>query len=570
MQSQLPRTILQVLFLLGAILLWEWGVGMSGSKVIPRPSAVAQASIEMAQHGVILLDLQDSLRRVLIGVSIASVSGIALGFAMGSLALVNTAVSPIIEFLRPIPPIAWIPLAITLFGLGDESACFVIFIGAFYPVLTNTILGVREVPSIYLDAARTLGCSPWRRFTEIIWPSALPSIFAGLRVGLGFGWMCVVAAEMVAASSGLGYEIQLNRQLLHLDRVVVGMAVIGIIGYLMNRFLWRMERRMIPWKQWSSGKDDVVVAEDEALELVGKEVKEQATAQTELPSHKIKGASVGLDHIVFSHVGGAKIMTGDNFKIEAGEVFCLLGPSGCGKTTLLRIAAGLLKPGAGEVLIDGENLSKHQNEVTMAFQNSALFPWKTALENVIFAIESRNEGKLRDKQDGGKREDDGDEQDGGKQQPDGKVQAGSPRAEAMQYLTFVGLPNKAASYPHQLSGGQQQRVALARALAYRPRVLLMDEPFAALDSQTREAMQEYVSAILHSTGITVIFVTHDIREAVFLADRVGVMSRNGGRLIGVERVDKSQPRDDGFRYTSDFGTARLTLWNLMKESSSKS
>jgi len=407
-----------------------------------------------------------------------------------------------------------------IFGLGDGSACFVIFIGAFYPVLTNTILGVREVPQTLIDAAQSLGCTGSACFKKVIWPASLPSIFAGLRVGLGFAWMCVVAAEMIAARSGLGYEIQLNRQLLRLDRVVAGMLVIGVIGFLMNLALARLEIILLPWRKISTRKD-----EDEG----------QITASPANLERRVSGAAIKVTNLSFSHNADDRLILKNlNLEVAPGEILCLLGPSGCGKTTLLRLLAGLQMPRTGEILIDNQSLARQRSEITMVFQNSALFPWRTAEGNVNFAMESRNQ---------------------------------SSRQDALEYLRLVGLQQKAKFYPQELSGGQQQRVALARALAYHPKILLMDEPFASLDSQTKESLQEELSTLLFARGITGVFVTHDIREAIFLGDRVAMLSKNGGEILSLHKIEKTQPRDAAFRYTSEFSQCRLMLWNALKEAS---
>ena len=201
--------------------------------------------------------------------------------------------------------------------------------------------------------------------------------------------------------------------------------------------------------------------------------------------------------------------------------------------------AGLQVPSNGEILIDGDPLVSHRNEVTMVFQQAALFPWRTAEGNVRFALESR------------------------------KLSQKAGKEISLQYLKLFGLENRSEHYPQQLSGGQEQRVALARALAYGPRVLLMDEPFAALDSQTRENLQEELSALLKERAITAVFVTHDIREAVFLADRVVVVSKHGGQILAQHKIESSQPRKESFRYTSEFSEARLKLWNLLKDATNE-
>lgn len=510
----------QVLFFALALLLWQALVQWNKETLIPSPAQVFTASIELAQKGVLLQDLSDSLRRVLIGFSAGALAGIVLGFALGAVSLLRIIVLPFLEFLRPIPPIAWIPLAISIFGLGDQSACFVIFIGSFYPILTNTMLGVQEVPLLYLDAAKSLGCDSWRALRYVVWPCALPSLFAGIKVGLGFGWMCVVAAEMIAASSGLGYEIQLNRQLLRLDRVFVGMLLIGLVGFLMNMLVVRLERKLIPWRpQKNRAVSEPMLFERRKDDTLLKDTK---------------GAGITVRELCFSYGNGQPALDTLSFELASGQVLCLLGPSGCGKTTLLRLIAHLLKPASGSVLLDGMPLDAQYQDATMVFQNSALFPWRTALQNVRFPIEMR----------------------------------GDEEAQAMRFLDIVGLTEKANSYPHELSGGQQQRVALARALAYKPRVLLLDEPFAALDSQTRETLQEDLRHILNATGITALFVTHDVREAVFVADQVMVLSRKGGRILHSEEIE-DLPRDEAFRYSPAFAKARVALWNCLKDESAK-
>ena len=562
--KRIGRFLVQAGVVCGALLLWEILIKNSDHNLIPAPSTALAALNELISKGILVDDLTESIRRVLAGFGCAAACGITLGLLLGASARLHLALSPLIELLRPIPPIAWIPLSMTIFGLGDASACFVIFIGAFYPVLTNTILGVQEVPQQLMDAAQSLGCSGLQRFQKVIWPSSLPSIFAGLRVGLGFAWMCVVAAEMIAARSGLGYEIQLNRQLLRLDRVVAGMVVIGIVGFAMNFALAKLETILLPWRKRSlrcdtEGTEDIdgprvakpILKSDrsaisEPLSSAHKTATLDSAATNESTSldfatsgtSEIFGASIKLTDLSFSYASDNRpVLNKINLEIQAGEIVCFLGPSGCGKTTLLRLLAGLQHPSSGKISINDQPLEKHRHEITMDFQDSALFPWRTAAGNVRFALESQ------------------------RLNPKGIDQSAS------DYLRVVGLHKKARQYPKQLSGGQQQRVALARALAYQPKVLLLDEPFASLDSQTKENLQEELSALLVTRGITGVFVTHDIREAIFLGDRVAVFSKNGGQILSLHKIEKKQPRDDSFRYTSGFSESRLLLWNTLKAAS---
>lgn len=203
-----------------------------------------------------------------------------------------------------------------------------------------------------------------------------------------------------------------------------------------------------------------------------------------------------------------------NFNIDASEFLCIVGPSGCGKSTLLNIIAGFLAPAAGEIRIGGKPVHGHGMDRGVVFQDFAqLFPWRTALGNVCFGLEMK----------------------------------GVPKAEreaiAREQLRLVKLEKFTNSYPHHLSGGMQQRVAIARALAYNPAVLLMDEPFAALDAMTRDDMQRLLADVWKTTRKTVIYVTHNVAEAVYLADRVVVMSAHPGTVKAVIKIELPRPRD---------------------------
>jgi NitT/TauT family transport system ATP-binding protein len=203
-----------------------------------------------------------------------------------------------------------------------------------------------------------------------------------------------------------------------------------------------------------------------------------------------------------------------SFEIEQSEFVCLVGPSGCGKSTMLNIIAGFLKPSDGGITIAGKPVTGHGTDRGVVFQDFAqLFPWRTALGNVTFGLEMK--GVARKERE----------------------------AIAMEQLRLVKLDKFANSYPHHLSGGMQQRVAIARALAYNPSVLLMDEPFAALDALTRDDMQKLLADVWRETTKTVVYVTHNVAEAVYLADRVIVMSPHPGRIRSVVPIRLPRPRD---------------------------
>ena len=212
--------------------------------------------------------------------------------------------------------------------------------------------------------------------------------------------------------------------------------------------------------------------------------------------------------------GRVRAVDGASFGAKPSEFVCLVGPSGCGKTTLLNMIAGFFAPSRGEIRINGAAVSGQGLDRGIVFQDFAqLFPWRTALGNVAFGLEMK--GVAKDERE----------------------------RIAREQLRLVKLEKFADSYPHHLSGGMQQRVAIARALAYNPRVLLMDEPFAALDALTREEMQRLLADVWRETKKTVIYVTHNVAEAVYLADRVIVMTPHPGRVKAEVAIRLARPRD---------------------------
>ena len=222
-----------------------------------------------------------------------------------------------------------------------------------------------------------------------------------------------------------------------------------------------------------------------------------------------------------------------HFKVHKRELMCVIGPSGCGKSTLARILAGLDSPDAGEVRVDGKPVSGPGPDRGMVFQGYTLFPWLTVKRNVMFGL--RMAGK-----------------------PDFAAES-----EAREWIELVGLSRFENAYPHQLSGGMKQRVAIARALANRPRVLLMDEPFGALDAQTRARMQAHLLEIWRGVDITILFITHDLDEAVLLADRILVLDAHPGRVHEIVEVPVPRPRHEDQLFEAPFVAVRRHIQSIM-------
>ena len=229
-----------------------------------------------------------------------------------------------------------------------------------------------------------------------------------------------------------------------------------------------------------------------------------------------KVAYIEIEHVTTKYGNNKNTVTAledVSLSIEKGEFICLIGPSGCGKTTLLNSIAGFEKISDGSITIDGKPVTKPQIEYITIFQNYGLLPWRTVQKNVEFGME-----KL-------------------------KVPKAERSKTARKYIKQVGLEGFEDRYPHQLSGGQQQRVAIARALAVEPDILFMDEPFGALDAITRMKLQDDVIELSKTAKKTIIFVTHDIEEAVFLADRIIILEANPGHIKGIVKVQLSKGHD---------------------------
>jgi ABC-type nitrate/sulfonate/bicarbonate transport system permease component len=218
--------------------------------LLPDPGAVVSGFLDLVRDGSLISDVSASMKRVLGGFLIASLLAVPLALLMAFSRPVDFLLSPIISFLRPIPPIAWIPIAILWFGIGDPPSYFITALAAFFPIFINSYAGGKAVRPEHIYAARSLGAGPRALFGRIYLPSAMPMIATGLRVGLGQSWMAVVTAELIAAHSGLGYMIQANRLALETGLVLVGMCVIGLLGAAMSVGLLALERYvLVPWKQ---------------------------------------------------------------------------------------------------------------------------------------------------------------------------------------------------------------------------------------------------------------------------------------------------------------------------------
>ena len=271
-------------------------------------------------------------------------------------------------------------------------------------------------------------------------------------------------------------------------------------------------------------------------QLLPSYLEQSAAVRTRFDSLKARDVILTVSglHKNFDSDGNTTVALQDiNFSTHRREFLCVVGPSGCGKSTLVRILAGLEEHTGGDVLLQGKPVTGPGSDRGMVFQGYTLFPWLTVKRNVMFGLEVNGHGKLE-----------------------------SDR-EAMQWLQLIGLEKFADAYPHQLSGGMKQRVAIVRALANQPRILLMDEPFGALDAQTRCRMQAHLLEIWRKIDITIVFITHDLDEAIFLADRILVLSAHPGEIQELIEVPVPRPRSVAQIVSAPFLATKARLEQLI-------
>jgi NitT/TauT family transport system ATP-binding protein len=247
--------------------------------------------------------------------------------------------------------------------------------------------------------------------------------------------------------------------------------------------------------------------------------------------------ATGLRHEYYQPRTGGRLLALENINLQVddGEFVTIVGPSGCGKTTFINLCDGLLKPTAGRIDIDGVAVTGPGTDRGMVFQDSCLMPWRTVFKNVIFGLECQG------------------------------LDNAEGTARAKEFIKLVGLAGFEEHYPHELSGGMQQRCNLARALTVDPKILIMDEPFAALDAQTREIMQSELLRSWRESQKTVLFITHQINEAIFLADRVIVFAARPGRVKATIKLDIPRPRDLSVKRDQNFLKYEDEVWNLIEE-----
>ena len=473
------------------LLLFWWGITETGSVpalLLPGPAAVAERFMTLLASGELLHHAATSMLRVFSGFLVSRSERL---FDFLSLTL---------EALRVIPPLSLVPLLILWLGIDEAPKLAIVVLASFFPIYLSALTALSKARNDYRDLARIFGLSEKDAARHILIPGASPGIITGLRLGFGYAWRALVGSELIAAASGLGYLIEDASALARTDVVMVGILTIAVLGIICDKLFRIAAERAAPWT--SARK---AAASDDEKTPGGQQPTRTADAGRE-PPEALPG--IEIRDLTVSYPGLAKPPVSNlTLSLPGGKVTAVLGRSGCGKTTLIKAISKLIEKKSGSIRFTG---GKEAPRLSMVFQEPLLLPWKTVRENVALSlIPECGESALHD-----------------------------PRVS--EALALVGLSSRAESFPGELSGGQQQRVGFARALAADPEVLLMDEPFGALDALTREELQDESIEVFSRRRMTVLMITHDVREAVRMADSAVILESD--RAPEVFAIDLPRPR----------------------------
>ena len=384
--------------------------------------------------------------------------------------------------------------------LPSTARLAIVSLGAFLPICLNVYDGARSLPAHYVEVAKTYHARWWNVWFGIALPASLPYVLAGFRLAVGRVLVGATVAEYVLSLKGLGYLIVYDSRSFHQDVMMVAVLVLALLGVV---------------DQPCSRRRD-------------------APAPALAPEVRVSsnGARIQIDGVA-KEFGALRVFENIDLEIGEREIVSIVGPSGCGKTTLLRAIDGLVDTTEGEIRIDGQKVAGPPRGVAVVFQHFGLFPWKTVYENVAYGLRLAKASKEQ-------------------------IAESVPR-----HIELVGLKGFEKAYPYQLSGGMQQRTGLARALATDPHVLLMDEPFAAIDAQTREILQFELLRIWESRPMSMVFVTHSIEEAVLMGDRVVVLRGRPSSIDQIIETGLPRPRTRDVFSTPRFNEVREQVWSLL-------
>ena len=415
-----------------------------------------------------------------------------LGFVTGLSKWGERFLDSSVQMIRNVPHLALIPLVILWFGIDESAKIFLVSLGTLFPIYLNTYHGIRGIDPGLLEMARSYGLSGFALFRQVILPGALPSILVGVRFALGFMWLTLIVAETISASSGIGYLAMNAREFLQTDVVVLAILLYAVSASSPTS-------PPAVWNASGYAGTRPTRSREVAHECPQRRPwRHSAAPQARYPAGPARSGAA------LRRARGAQ---GHRPAGSGRAVRRHRRPQRLRQEHLLRLLAGLDQPSRGELLAGSAALAEAREDTRLMFQDSRLLPWKRVIDNVGLGLR------------------------------------GDWRAKALQALRAVGLAERANEWPAALSGGQKQRVALARALIHEPRLLLLDEPLGALDALTRIEMQQLIEGLWREHGFTVLLVTHDVSEAVAVADRV-ILIEDGE--IGLDLpVELPRPRSRG-------------------------
>lgn len=543
-QSKLIAFVLGIILPIGLILLWNWGVKIEvlPPSLIASPDKVWSKFKTLIGDDVLLHNVRVSLFRLFAGFLLGSFFGIALGILVGVSKLASRIFEPLLLILIPVPPLAWIPLLIIAFGIDQGSKIALLSIGSFCTLFLTTSYSVKATDKNLIELINLYSKEWFVKLFRIILPSSASNIIGSLRVAMALSWTLLMASEMIASSAGLGWFIWDSRNFSRPDDMIVGMISVGILGLFTDRILlwlgkyfsrWKGEKKepgllMMLWlwiwnkiplhEQWRKFKVSYHKLKNSASDfffdsfntLFGRKETIAANRSTNSVETTLK---VFVTEKKFKlNDGELQVLNDIRFSVKHGEFNALIGPSGCGKSTLLKLIAGLDTDYKGEIINDNQRVKNTSLDRCIVFQEQRLLPWLTVKNNIAFALPVSMKGKVK-------------------------------RSKAEGAIELVGLSGFENAYPSQLSGGMQQRVALARAMVNLPEILLLDEPFGALDSITRDKMQKELKRIIKSTGTTVLMVTHDIDEAITMSDKILVLNESPATICNSFNINSNVSHD---------------------------
>ena len=425
------RPALGLLLPVGLALFWELCValGYSNGRLVPPPTKIFATVMELARSGELSRHIITTMTRVAAGFGLGVAAGTILGAVSGYWSLARQLLDPTVQALRAIPSIAWVPLFILWLGIFETSKVALIAVGVFFPVYLGVMGAILSVDRKIVEVGRAFRLSGPAMIRRILLPAVLPAYVVALRVGLGLGWMFVVAAEFMGASEGLGYLL--------------------IDGQQLGK----------PAADCGSHRDLRHSRQDHRLADRTCHRAAAALAGCVRPPRR-SHLMLAMNNVGKIYPNGVHALERFSAEIQAGEIVAIIGGSGCGKSTLLRAIAGLDRASSGTVTLDDATISAPHAKIGIIFQEPRLLPWLSVADNIGFGLSD--------------------------------LPAETRREKVAQALARVGLADKAKAWPRELSGGQAQRVAIARALVPQPEVLLLDEPFSALDAFTRRDLQDHL------------------------------------------------------------------------------